>query len=59
VSAEEAAGAAREAVGARTAAEAEAILRRHLEGAFGAAPFLDDGLLGSHEGDSFPDSVSL
>ena len=59
VSAEESAAAARAAAGARTAAEAEEILRRHLEGAFGDAPFLDDGLLGSHDGDSFPRSVSL
>jgi phosphotransferase system enzyme I (PtsI) len=59
VSAAAAAEAASAALASRSAPEAEAVLREHLRGAFGSAPFLDDGLLGLHERDSFPHSTSL
>jgi phosphoenolpyruvate-protein phosphotransferase (PTS system enzyme I) len=59
VSAQRATDAARQALDARTAAEAEEIVRWHLTEALGDASFLGDGLLGPADGGSFHSSLSL
>jgi phosphotransferase system enzyme I (PtsI) len=59
VSAQRATDAARQALDARTAAEAEQIVRWQLTEALGDASFLGDGLLGPADGGSFHSSLSL